>query len=259
MGNLEEPIHVHHENGVAYLLLTRPSDANALTRGMAIGMLSALRDAENDPGIHVFAMTGAGGFFCGGGDVKGMAAAPDRPAFLGSLANAAHEMMLALAQSRLIVVSAINGPAAGAGLGLALNSDFVIASEQAVFLSAYAGIGLTPDSGVSYLLPRAVGHQRAMEILLSGRKLTANEAAVWGLVNRVVEHGELEASLKSLSESMATRAPQALGGTKRLVNLEMIEEYRVHLAQESISIAAMIARPDSGELIDRFVNRGVNA
>lgn len=252
---MEDTIQVHHENGVAHLLLNRPGDANALTRRMAIDMLTAVRDAERDPLIHVLAITGAGGFFCGGGDVKGMASAPDRSAFLGALADAAHEVMLAMAQSRLIVVSAVNGPAAGAGLGITLNSDYVIASEQAVFLSAYAGIGLTPDSGVSYLLPRAVGHQRSMELLVAGRKLDAVEAASWGMVNQVVSSDELGSTLKSVAESMASRAPQALGGTKRLVNLEMVDEYRAHLVQESSSISKMIARADTGELIDRFAAR----
>ena len=99
-----------------------------------------------------------------------------------------------------------------------LGADYVIASDRAWFLAAYASIGLTPDSGVSYLLPRVVGHQRAMELLLTGRKLGASDAAQWGLANEVVAHEGFDSRMSALCESVATRLPHVLASTKKLVS-----------------------------------------
>lgn len=243
---------MRYHKGVARILLDRPADANALDFAMAHSLLAALRAAEQKPDVHVLTVTGAAHFFCGGGDVKAMAAASDKPAFLQELVDAAHELMLAMAQSRLFLIAAVNGPAAGAGLGLVLNSDYVVASGQARFLAAYSTLGLTPDSGVSYLLPRAIGHQRAMELLLVGRKLSAREAAAWGLVNEVVAPDDLQSRVDALSETLAARSSHAWEATKGLVNRELIDEYRAHLAAESSQISRMVARRDSQERIARF-------
>ncbi|HUG49842.1 MAG TPA: enoyl-CoA hydratase/isomerase family protein [Terrimesophilobacter sp.] len=246
-------------NGFARLVLDRAAEANALDLALAQDALAALREAERDPSVRVLAITGAGDVFCGGGDVKAMAAAEDPSAFLAELADAVHEFVLGLATSRLFVVAGVNGPAAGGGLGLALNADYVIASDRAWFLAAYADIGLTPDSGVSSLLPRVVGHQRAMELLLTGRRLSASEAAQWGLANEVVAHDALDARMSALCASVATRLPHVLASTKRLVSPEHIETYRAHLAEESATIARMAAHPDSMALITRFANRSSGA
>ena len=249
-------IRVRYHNGVAQLNLHRPDQANALDLELARAALLALREAEHTPDVFVLSITGTGDYFCGGGDVKGMAAAHDKPAFLHELAEAAHELVLAMVSSRLFIVSAVNGPAAGAGLGLVLNSDYVVASDRAKLMAAYAAIGLTPDSGVSYLLPRAVGYQRAMELMLIGSTLDAQTAREWGLVNEVVTSEALEPRTIELCERLASRAPQALAATKKLARHEMIAEYRNHLALESLRITKMVARSDSQALIARFVAKG---
>jgi 2-(1,2-epoxy-1,2-dihydrophenyl)acetyl-CoA isomerase len=252
-------IQLETRSGVAYLVLDRPAEANAFDLGLARDALAALRGAETDPSVRVLAITGAGDFFCGGGDVKGMAAADDPPAFLAELADAVHEFVLGLATSRLFVVAAVNGPAAGGGLGLVLGADYVVASDRAWFLAAYASIGLTPDSGVSYLLPRLVGHQRAMELLITGRRLSASDAVAWGLANEVVAHENFDSRMRALCQSVATRLPHVLAGTKKLVTPQHIESYRDHLAQESATISRMAAHPDSLALITRFANRSSDA
>jgi 2-(1,2-epoxy-1,2-dihydrophenyl)acetyl-CoA isomerase len=247
-----ETVRTRYCDGVAHVLLDRPADANALDLEMARAFLGTLRAAEQRPDIRVLTITGAAHFFCGGGDVKAMASAVDKPAFLRELADAAHEVMLAMAQSRLFLIAAVNGPAAGAGLGLVLNADYVVASEHARFRTAYAALGLTPDSGVSYLLPRAVGHQRAMELLLVGRELSAQEAAEWGLVNEAVAPEALQSRVEELSETLAARSSSAWAVTKRLANLELIERYRAHLAEESSQISRMASLPDAQARIARF-------
>ncbi|GAB3040866.1 enoyl-CoA hydratase/isomerase family protein [Parafrigoribacterium mesophilum] len=245
--------------GVARLVLDRRADANALDLDSARDALGALRTAESDPSVLVLAITGAGDFFCGGGDVKGMAAADDPSAFLTELADAVHEFVFALVTSRLFVVAAVNGPAAGGGLGLVLAADYVIASERARFLGAYAAIGLTPDSGVSYLLARAVGHRRAMELLLTGRRLSAPDALQWGLLNESVTPEDFDSRVSALCESIAAGVPEVLAETKKLMGQEHLEEYRAHLAQESATIARMAAHPQSAALIRRFASRNSGA
>jgi 2-(1,2-epoxy-1,2-dihydrophenyl)acetyl-CoA isomerase len=252
-------IQLETRNGVARLVLDRAAEANALDLALARDALGALRTAERDPSVRVLAITGAGDFFCGGGDVKAMAAADDPSAFLAELGDAVHEFVLGLATSRLFVVAGVNGPAAGGGLGLVLGADYVIASDRAWFLAAYASIGLTPDSGVSYLLPRVVGHQRAMELLLTGRKLEASDAVQWGLANEVVAHEGFDSRMSALCESVATRLPHVLASTKKLVSRGQLENYRAHLAEESATIARMAAHPESMALITRFANRSSGA
>src|SRR5690606_12384680 len=129
-------------------------------------------------------------------------------------ATAVHSVMLALRQSRLVVIASVQGAVAGAGLGLVLNSDFVVASNSATFHSAYSRIGLTPDSGVTFLLPQIVGSHRAARMLLGGYRLDAEEALEWGLVSEVADLKALESRTREFAATIARTPTQALGPTK---------------------------------------------
>jgi len=242
-------------DGIARITLNRPDAANALDQQLADEFGRALQLAEADQSCHVVVLAGHGRFFCAGGDVAAMAQAPDRADFVSRLAGTMHEGLLRLARSRLVSIAAVQGPAAGAGLGLVLAADFAIASPEASFVGAYAGVGLSPDCGVSYLLPRAVGPRRAARLLLAGHTLGAREALEWGLVGEMVPEGQLADRVSELATALASSPVQALGPTKRLLTSDAVEGYAEHLRQEQEQIAALSEHPDTAGRIEAFAAR----
>jgi len=250
-------IRTERRPGVVRVVLDRPEGGNALNVQMAVEVLEALRDAEADPAVHVLTLTGSGRFFCGGGDVADMASHPQdrRPTFLASLAGAAHELAWAMVTSRLLVIAGVNGTAAGAGLGLILNADWVLVAEEASLLAAYSNLGLSPDTGVSYLLPRLVGHQRAVDLTLGRRRLSGNEAVEWGLANASAPAQVFAAELGVAEDGFLQGAVQALAPTKQLLRAGMLEGYQEHLRAESASISTLSGHPDSVRRVDRFTGR----
>ena len=250
-----ENIVVRFDGPLMWLTLNRPAEANAISIAMGKEFCAAIEQAERDPAIHVVILQGNGRFFCAGGDVAMMAAADDPAVFLKELAETMHLGLLRLAGSRLITIAAVDGYAAGAGLGLVLNADVVLASERAGFLSAYGTIGLTPDCGVSYLLPRVVGPRRAAHMALLGRKVNADEGLAWGLVTEVVAQGDLVGRARELGESLGTGASQMLGPTKKLLSAGTLEGYARHLDDEAEAISAMISLPDTRRRISEFLAR----
>ncbi|WP_404285933.1 enoyl-CoA hydratase/isomerase family protein [Glutamicibacter arilaitensis] len=250
-------IRVEARPGIVRIVFQRPGQGNALNLGLARETLAALRDAEQDPEVQVLTLTGEGRYFCAGGDVHSMAAlaAQDRPAYLAELAGAAHELALAIVRSRLLVIAAVNGAAAGAGLGLLLCSDWVLVSQQAPLVAAYASIGLSPDTGVSYFLPRILGHQRAVELTLGGRKLVGEQAVEWQLANEAVPAQAFAQRLEQLEESFTQGAVQAIGPTKSLLRAGVVQELEAHLEAEASSIARLSEHPNSVRLVNRFAGK----
>lgn len=260
---MSEPLVITSRPGVTRVRINRPEQGNALDIPTATALVAAIHAAEQNPTTAVLTLTGTGRLFCGGGDVEAMAAhsSADRPAFLTELADAAHSVMRALAGSRLVILAAVNGAAAGAGLGLVLNSDLVVATDQAKFLAAYASIGLTPDSGATRMLPHILGHQRAMEMLVGGKALTAAEAKEWGLINEVSPADRFEAAVTQW-ESRLLRVPaQVLATTKGLARqaMEPALGYSEHLDREATLIAQSCSTPESQLLIERFASQGKTA
>ena len=246
---------LEHDGALARLTLNRPDQANALNLDLAGELCAALAEAEMRPDCHVLLLQGAGRFFSAGGDVAAMAAADDQGGFLKELAGKLHEAVLGLAKSQLISIAVVDGPAAGAGLGLALNADFVLASPKARFLSAYAGVGLTPDCGVSYLLPELAGPRRAAEMCLAGRVAGHSDALDWGLVNELVPSEEISARAQALGEQLAAGATAVLAPTKRLLRARSTAGYEAHLQEEAETIASMAASTDTQQRIADFAAR----
>lgn len=251
------PLRIQARPGVVRVTLDRPAQGNALSLAMARELLAAVHAAEADPDVHVLTLTGAGRFFCGGGDVAAMGAASpaERPAVLRELAGAASEVALALVRSRLLVLAGVNGTAAGAGLGLVLNADVVLVRDDALLLAAYAGIGLAPDTGVSWWLPRAVGPVRAAELTLRGRRLTGAEAVEWGVASEAVSGDEFEARLDALEDELAAGAVHAYGPTKALLRGPEIVGYAEHLDRETAAISAASGHPEAVRRVDAFLRR----
>ena len=163
-------------------------------------------------------LTGAGSNFCFGGDLRGMlnkGKAAD--AYLRELTTYLHEAISHFARMDAPLIAAVNGTAAGAGVGLVAMADLAICCEISKFNLAYTGVGLTPDAGTSFLLPRAIGTKRAMELFLLNRSLTSAEALSWGLVNSVVRGRAAHDRAVELGERLAAGATRAFGRTKRLI------------------------------------------
>jgi 2-(1,2-epoxy-1,2-dihydrophenyl)acetyl-CoA isomerase len=241
-----ETIVFEKKSAVATITLNRPQALNAFVPQMNQEVMEALKDGERDGAVRCFVITGAGRAFCAGQDLKGRT--PDQKGSLGvSLREKYNPMIRQIRQTEKIVIAAVNGVAAGAGCNLALACDLRVASEEAKFIQSFVRVGLAPDSGGSFILPRLVGLSKAMELLLLGETVEAHEAQRIGLVAKVFPTAEFADSTKEIAERVA-RAPRAIGLIKRAVNHAMIPsletdlEYEAHLQE----IAGRSADYDEG-------------
>ncbi|MGW8814856.1 enoyl-CoA hydratase/isomerase family protein [Gordonia terrae] len=239
------------DRGVADIQLNRPDAANALDMDVAEGLAAAVQSIERD-GVRVVRLSAAGRLFSGGGDVHGMAAAPDRERFLAELAGSVHRSLIALDRLPVPVVAAVQGTAAGGGLGLVLAADVVIATPKTSFVAAYSTIGLSPDCGVSINLPRTVGLGRALRMLVRNEKIDAATALDWGLVHEVVEAEQLESATDDVVALLLDRPTAAIGHARRLARASFGRTFEEHLDDEAATIARLGARDETGALLARF-------
>ena len=230
-----ETINYEKVQGVATITLNRPQSLNAFVPQMNQEVLDALKDGERDKTVRCLMITGAGRAFCAGQDLKGRT--PEQKGSLGaSLREKYNPMIRQIRQMEKIVVAAVNGVAAGAGCNLALACDLRVASEEAKFIQSFVRVGLAPDSGGSFILPRLVGVSKAMEMLLLGDTIDAQEALRIGLVARVFSAPEFAHAAREVAERIAA-APRGIGLIKRAVNhanlpsLESDLEYEAHLQE----------------------------
>jgi len=210
-------IRYESHNGIARITLNRPDRLNSFTAAMHAELREALVAVQADTGTRVLLLTGAGRGFCAGQDLSDRAVAPgDAPVDLGeSIEKNYRPLILTLRNLPVPVVCAVNGVAAGAGANIALACDIVIAAKSASFIQAFCRIGLIPDSGGTYFLPRLVGTARAMGLALTGDKLTAAQAESWGLIWKCVEDSELAPTVEALLTQFAQAPTRALGEIKR--------------------------------------------
>jgi 2-(1,2-epoxy-1,2-dihydrophenyl)acetyl-CoA isomerase len=206
------------KGGVARLTLNRPERLNSFNTEMHAEVRSALAEVRAS-GARVLVITGAGRGFCAGQDLGDRAVTPGgEAADLGeSIEKNYKPLVLALGSLPLPVIAAVNGVAAGAGANIALACDLVIAARSASFVQAFARLGLVPDSGGTWFLPRHVGTARALGLALLGDKLPAEQAAAWGLIWRCVDDAELGATVESLAQGFANAPTRGLARTKQAI------------------------------------------
>jgi len=204
--------------GIARLTLNRPERLNSFNTAMHEEVRAALATLPGS-GARVLVLSGAGRGFCAGLDLNDRAVAPGgRAADLGeSIERNYKPLVLALRALPMPVIAAVNGVAAGAGANIALACDLVVAARSASFVQAFARLGLVPDSGGTWFLPRAVGTPRALGLALLGEKLPAEQAAQWGLIWRCVEDGELAAVVEALAQGFASAPTLGLARTKQAI------------------------------------------
>jgi 2-(1,2-epoxy-1,2-dihydrophenyl)acetyl-CoA isomerase len=208
-------------DGVARLTLNRPEKLNSFNVQMHEEVQEALKQVEVNPNTRVLVLTGAGRGFCAGQDLADRAAVPaSGPPDLGlSIGKYYSPLVRTLASLPLPVVAAVNGVAAGAGANLALACDLVIATKSASFIQSFAKLGLVPDTGGTYSLPRLIGTARALGLALLGDKLSAEQAANWGLIWRCVEDTEFHPTVEALIQHLAAAPTKGLAYAKRAIRM----------------------------------------
>jgi 2-(1,2-epoxy-1,2-dihydrophenyl)acetyl-CoA isomerase len=241
-------------DGVAHLTLNRPDAANGINQQLAEELLFAATSLADDASVRAVLLRGNGSRFCGGGDVKTFAAQGDSLAhYLRAITIPLHAALSQLVRLDAPIVAAVQGSAAGAGMGFVAASDIVVAAESTKFVMAYTGIGLTPDGSSSWFLPRVVGHRRALELALTNRVLTAAEALDWGLITRVVPDDELDTAAESIAMQLAAGPTLAFGGVKRLMHGSLEHTLDQHLGLETEEIARTAGTLDAIEGVASFV------
>lgn len=235
------------DDGVAVVTLNRPTALNALTVAMGNEFLSALSEAR-ERGARAIVLTGEGRAFCAGGDLREMQQIAQKEgrveAFFDEPLKLLHDCIRAIRNTPLPVIAAVNGFASGAGCNLALACDLVIAGESAKFNEAFIKIGLTPDCGGTFILPRLVGWKRAAEMLMTGDVIGAQHAAEIGMINRAVADEELMVEAMALAIRLASAPTAAIGRIKKLLDQGAAKDYD---AQLDLEHAAQI---QSGQSVD---------
>jgi 2-(1,2-epoxy-1,2-dihydrophenyl)acetyl-CoA isomerase len=251
-----EPAAVGFElaEGVARIVLNRPEMSNALDARAARELQRAV-DAARSEAARCVVVTGAGPRFCVGGDLRTFVGSRDAAATLFDTAVLAESALRALGELPKPVVVGVHGAVAGAGLSFILNADLVMAARSTRFVMAYAAVGLTPDCGVSYLLPRVVGQRRALQMALRGTVLTAPEALNWGLVSEIVDDEELGARVQQLGRELAAGPSAALAEAKRLIRGSWTTDRSANALDEARTIAVALDRDEAQARIAGFLNR----
>lgn len=225
-------------DGLARITFHRPERLNAMDFDMASRWQQVAHAVADDPAVGAVILDAAGPAFCAGGDVVAMATSGAGGEEVTRTAHVIHDGIRTLALSDKPIVAAVQGAVAGGGLGLMLTADYIVAADHAVFVSRYANIGLTPDLGMTTLLPAAIGQRRALQLLLQDRTLTADEALEWGLVAEVVPATDLAARAVVIARTWLDGATAAFGQAKRLIRHGAHRSFDDNLADEAATIGA---------------------
>ena len=247
-------IAVDDHGSVRQLTLNRPDAGNAIDMALAEQFAAVAEQAAADPSVRCVVVTGSGRMFCVGGDI-GLFAAGDPAEVLRDLATAFHRGLMALATMAKPLVVLVNGPAAGAGLSLLLHGDIVLAARSAHFTAAYTAIGLSPDGGMTWTLPRLVGSRLAQEMILTNRRLTADEAASAGMITRVVDDDKLQSAGLELAAKLAAGPVAAFGAARALLRLSSTTTLENQLAAEATSISNAGAGAECAEGLAAFLQK----
>ncbi len=248
-----ETIKFENQGGVSLITLNRPEVLNALNDQMEEDLTQALRVIQQDSQIRALVMTGAGRGFCAGGDIKKMGkySALETKEKLQKI----HRFLFALLNLEKPVIVGINGVAAGAGFMLALCGDLLIASKEAQFTAAFLKMGIVPDYGGFYLLPRAVGLMRAKEIFFTGRVISALEAKEMGFVNHVVAPEDVLRTAMEKAAEFAQGPSVAIGIMKRILNRSLDWDFPTVCDQEALAQSICCQTDDHREGISAFLGK----
>ncbi|WP_449433171.1 enoyl-CoA hydratase/isomerase family protein [Pseudomonas putida] len=247
-------IEVGVDQGLATLVLSRPERKNALTAQMFAEMLEVLATLRRDSTVKALLLTGAGSDFCSGGDLGAMQGVVEADAVRTRMVEN-NRLLSALADFDRPVIAAVDGVAFGAGFSLALAADFVIASQRARFCMAFARVGLAPDLGASYFLPRIVGLQKAKQLVYSAAEISADQALALGVALEVQPAELLHSRAEELARGMANMSGSAFGMTKRLLARSFESDLATQLDAEASSQAVAMSSSYLQQATARFASR----
>jgi 2-(1,2-epoxy-1,2-dihydrophenyl)acetyl-CoA isomerase len=243
-------------DGIAVITLNRPERANVLDLELSAALIAAIEAVAEDATVRALLLRAEGRHFCGGGDIDDFVRSRDN---IGTLLDThippLHRAIERLAGLPIPVVSALNGPIGGGGIGLALCADIVLAAESMKLRGGYSAIGLTPDVGASWFLARRVGVARTKEIFFTNEPLSAQRCLDWGIVSAVWPDAELGARAAALVESLARGATGALGRSKRLVDTAPLHSLAEHLDHEHLAMVASGRTADAVEGVTAFAGK----
>jgi 2-(1,2-epoxy-1,2-dihydrophenyl)acetyl-CoA isomerase len=249
-----ETLRIIVKEKIATILLNRPERLNSFDMKLGYELYEVLQDVAKNPEIQVVVLRGTGKGFCGGGDVKEMHAASDKSRFLRDLTRAIHRCVIEIRTMEKPVIAAVNGAAFGAGLSLALACDMIIAVKEAKMCTAFIGIGLAPGCGTQFVT-KTLGYQQACEYILTSKTFTAEEGYRLGLVNRVVDADQLDATIDDLLSIFKALPPIAVGKAKMLINKSLDNDMITHLELESKTAAWSAGTEDFTEGVAAFVEK----
>ncbi|WP_354701374.1 Trans-2-decenoyl-[acyl-carrier-protein] isomerase [Paraconexibacter sp. AEG42_29] len=243
------------DDAVATLTLNRPDAGNALDLPLMVEFRERAQDLAERTDVRVVVLRAAGRMFCVGGDLGWMAEHADRQAALRSLADELHAGLLILRGLDAPIVAVVHSTAAGAGLSLAAGSDIAIAVDTAKFTMAYTKVGLSPDGGSTWLLPRLIGTRRATELMLMNPTLTAAQAVEVGLITRAVPADELEGAVATVVDTLRDASLASSSAVKRLLDASATSTFEDQMQLEAESIAGLAAGPEGREGVGAFLER----
>ena len=255
---MSEPlVLISNQAAVRFLTLNRPAALNSFTAAMHLELRLALEAAAADASVRCLVLTGAGRGFCAGQDLNDEGMGQDgSPADVEGVVERLYKpLALRIRSMPVPVIAMVNGVAAGAGANIALGCDMVIAARSASFIQAFAKIGLVPDGGGSWQLPRLVGRARALGLALTGDKLPAEEAAAMGMIWRCVDDADLPASTLALAQRLAAGPSRALAATRRLLDDAVAMDFDDALSQEARVQGEMSRSADFAEGVAAFLHK----
>jgi 2-(1,2-epoxy-1,2-dihydrophenyl)acetyl-CoA isomerase len=243
-----------HE-GVATITLNRPEVFNSFNREMALALQKTLDQCEFDEQVRAIVLTGSGKAFCAGQDLKEVTDPDLNPGFRKILDEHYNPIIIKLRSIKKPVIGAINGVAAGAGANIALACDVVVAHKKVSFIQAFSLIGLVPDSGGTFILPRLIGFQKAQALAMLGDKISAQEAGRMGMIYKAVPLDEFDTTIRQLAKKLSRMPTKALGMIKELFNASMTNSLSEQLAMESKYQIEAAQTDDYAEGVAAFIEK----
>jgi enoyl-CoA hydratase/carnithine racemase len=250
--NTPEQVLVSRREHVCEVRLNRPEKRNALTSNMYEALIEAFTEAEGDGEIHVLLLSGEGGCFTGGNDLKDFLDAPE----IIASDHVISRFLRALSGFGKVLIAAVHGPTVGIGATLLLHCDLVIAAARSTrIIMPFVQLGVVPEAASTLLLPQLIGHQRAAQMLLFGEPLDADTARQWGLVNRVVEDEQLMTQARALADAAARQPPGAVRATKRLMRAARGAEVCAQMQEELREFSSRLRGPEFAAAAQAFFGK----
>ena len=243
------------ENNIAFITLNRPDVFNSFNREMALRLQNVFDDCETNDEIRAIVLTGNGKAFCAGQDLKEVTSPELNPGFKKILDEHYNPIITRIRNIEKPILAAVNGVAAGAGANIALACDVVIANENASFIQAFSLIGLIPDSGGTFFLPRLIGFQKASALMMLGDKISADEAEKMGMIYKSVPSEEFENTIQKLAVKLAAMPTRALALIKRSLNQSLMNDLETQLALESRYQIEAAGTEDYAEGVSAFIEK----